>query len=94
LILVSFLKGWSFQAFAQPSPHQAAPQPKSAQVQPLVRWLVRLEKALVCAAAIQVAAMAAPSWAREPSASDIGNQRLGEVNAAADPYGISSYKVP
>jgi hypothetical protein len=70
LILVSLLAGWSFQAFAQPSPQQTAPQPKLAQVQALrgedPAVLARLEHSLLCAAAIQVTSMAAPSWAREP----------------------------
>jgi hypothetical protein len=98
LILVSLLTGWSLQAFAQPSPQQTAPQPKSAQVQaergenPAV--LARLEDSLLCAAAIQVTAMAAPSWASEPGVSDSSNRWLAEVYAAAEAYGISSDKVP
>jgi hypothetical protein len=98
LILVSLLAGWSFQAFAQPSPQQTAPQPKLAQVQALrgedPAALARLEDSLLCAAAIQVTAMAAPSWAREPGVSDSGNRWLAEVYAAAEAYGISSDKVP
>ena len=80
LILVSLLAGWSFQAFAQPSPQQTAPQPKLAQVQALrgedPAALARLEDSLLCAAAIQVTAMAAPSWAREPGVSDSSNRWL------------------
>ncbi len=98
LILVSLLAGWSLQAFAQPSPQQNAPQPKSAQAQADKAEdparLVRLEDSLLCAAAIQVTAMAAPSWAREPRVSDSSNQWLAEVYAAADAYGISSDKIP
>jgi hypothetical protein len=98
LILVSLLAGWSLQAFAQPSPQQTAPQPKSAQAQADKAedpaGLVRLEDSLLCAAAIQITAMAAPSWAREPGVSDSGNRWLAEVYAAAEAYGISSDKVP
>ncbi|CAN1537226.1 hypothetical protein MCEMIH15_01612 [Caulobacteraceae bacterium] len=98
LILVSLLAGWSLQAFAQPSPQQTTPQPQSTQVQavkgdePAV--LARLEDSLLCAAAIQVTAMAAPSWAREPGVSDSSNRWLAEVYSAAEAYGISSDKVP
>ena len=98
LILVSLLAGWSFQAFAQLNPQQTAPQPKLAQVQAVKgedpEVLARLEHSLLCAAAIQVTAMAAPSWAREPSVSDSGNRWLADVYAAAEAYGISSDKVP
>lgn len=98
MILVSLLTGWSVQAFAQPMAKQATPQPEKVQEQtvragdPAV--LARLEDGLMCAAAIQVTAMAAPSWAREPGISDSSNRWLAEVYAAADAYGISSDKVP
>jgi hypothetical protein len=98
LILVSLLTGWSLQAFAQPSSQQAAPRSESAQIQTVQgedsAALTRLEESLMCAAAIQVTAMAAPSWAREPGVSDSSNRWLAEVYAAADAYGISSDKVP
>lgn len=98
LILVSLLTGWSLQAFAQPSSQQAAPKSGSAQIQTVQgedsAALTRLEESLMCAAAIQVTAMAAPSWAREPGVSDSSNRWLAEVYAAADAYGISSDKVP
>ncbi|MCA3696123.1 hypothetical protein [Aquidulcibacter sp.] len=98
LILVSLLTGWSFQAFAQPNAQQTAPQPKWAQVQTVQvedpAALARLEDSLTCAAAIQVTAMAAPSWSREPGVIDSSNRWLAEVYAAADAYGISSDKVP
>ena len=98
LILVSLLAGWSFQAFAQPSVRQTAPQPNMVQSQ-IARTedsaaLQRLEDSLMCAAAIQVTAMAAPSWAREPGVSDSSNRWLAEVYAAAEAYGVSSDKVP
>jgi hypothetical protein len=97
LILVSLLTGWSLQAFAQPSSQQAAPQPGSAHIQAVkgedLTALSRLEDSLMCAAAIQVTAMAAPTWAREPGVSDSSNRWLAEVYAAAEAYGISSDKV-
>lgn len=98
LILVSLLTGWSFQAFAQPSVRQTAPQPNMVQSQ-IARTedsaaLQRLEDSLMCAAAIQVTAMAAPSWAREPGVSESSNRWLAEVYAAAEAYGVSSDQVP
>lgn len=98
LILVSLLTGWSFQAFAEPNVHQAAAQPKAAQAQPVAAEdsaaLARLEDGLMCAAAIQVTAMAAPSWARERGVSESSNRWLAEVYAAAEAYGIAPEKVP
>lgn len=98
LILVSLLTGWSFQAFAEPNTKQAAPQPKSAQVKTADTddpdALVRLEDGLMCTAAIQVTAMAAPSWARESGVRESSNRWLAEVYAAADAYGIEADKVP
>lgn len=98
LILVSLLTAWSFQAFAQSSAKQATPKAKTsgsivARTADTAA-LSRLEDGLMCAAAIQVTAMAAPSWAQERGVSDSGNRWLAEVYAAAEGYGISSDKVP
>jgi hypothetical protein len=98
LILISLLTGWSLPAFAQQHSQQAATEPTSAQMQAVIgedpAALSRLEDSLVCAAAIQVTAMAAPAWAREPGVSDSSNRWLAEVYTAAEAYGISSDKVP
>ena len=98
LILVSLLTGWSLQAFAEPNVQQAAAQPMAAQAQPVAgedsAALARLEDGLMCAAAIQVTAMAAPSWARERGVSESSNRWLAEVYAAAESYGIAPEKVP
>ena len=98
LILVSLLAGWSLQAFVQPRPQQTTLQSKSAQSQTIREEdpaaLARLEGSLICAGAIQVTAMAAPSWASERGVSASSTRWLAEVYAAADAYGISSDKVP
>lgn len=98
LILVSLLMGWSFQAFAQTNAKQSAPQGKPAQADVMRKrdpeMLTRLEDGLNCAAAIQVTAMAAPSWARDPGVIESSNRWLAEVYAAAEAYGISLDKVP
>lgn len=98
LILVSLLTAWSFQAFAQSSAKQATPKAKAggsivARTADTAA-LSRLEDGLMCAAAIQVTAMAAPSWAQERGVSESSNRWLAEVYAAAEGYGITSDKVP
>jgi len=98
LILVSLLTGWSFAAFAQANAQQAAAEPKAATVQVAPEddpaSLARLEQGLECAAAIQVTAMAAPTWAREPGVVESSNRWLAEVYAAAEAYRISADQIP
>jgi hypothetical protein len=80
------------------SPQQPVPQifpdnPQS-QVQTPVPSRTTMNEAVACAAALQLATMAAPSWAGERGITNITNAWLQKVFALSEPQGISGDRVP
>lgn len=53
-----------------------------------------LDEAVSCSAAMQLATMAAPNWARERGVTDSTNAWLQKVFELGEPQGISGDKVP
>jgi hypothetical protein len=53
-----------------------------------------MNDAIACSAALQLATMAAPNWARERGITNITNAWLQKVFALSEPQGISGDRVP
>jgi hypothetical protein len=53
-----------------------------------------LSEAVTCAAALQLATMAAPSWGNEQGITNITNAWLQKVFALGEPQGVSGDRVP
>jgi hypothetical protein len=54
----------------------------------------RLEEAVTCAAALQIATMAAPNWSKERGVAEATNLWLQRVFALGEPQGVRSDQVP
>jgi hypothetical protein len=85
------------QSWNAPPPLGASPengnQPRQ-QSQVLPRKTTTLDAAVTCAAALQLATMAAPNWGNERGITNSTNAWLQKVFALGEPHGISGDKVP
>jgi hypothetical protein len=79
-------------------PNQNLPAPQQNQGQQSAysapQSSVTMNEAVTCAAALQLATMAAPSWANERGITNITNAWLQKVFALSEPEGISGDRVP
>jgi hypothetical protein len=82
-------------SLAPPSPPEAPPTAQNtAPVGPPPRRAGNLNEAVGCAAALQVATMAAPTWSKERGIADATNLWLQRVFAIGEAEGITGDKVP
>jgi hypothetical protein len=79
-------------------PSQSAPAPTSGPARQQAyngpQPNVTMNEAVTCAAALQLATMAAPAWANERGITNITNAWLQKVFALGEPQGISGDRVP
>jgi hypothetical protein len=79
-------------------PNQNVPAPVQDRAQPQVysapQSSVTINEAVTCAAALQLATMAAPSWANERGITNITNTWLQKVFALGEAQGIGGDRVP
>jgi hypothetical protein len=80
------------QSWGMPQPQPTTPYPPQAPVQQ--RGARDLNDAVRCSAALQLATMAAPNWARERGVTDSTNAWLQKVFELAAPQGIEGDRVP
>jgi hypothetical protein len=86
-------QSWGLPQNSAPSP---APTPE-ARVQTNRRQApssVSMNEAVTCAAALQLATMAAPAWANERGITNISNAWLQKVFALGEGQGVSGDRVP
>jgi hypothetical protein len=86
---------WGLPQNNAPSYRQPMPQADTnATYQTRSAVPMSMNEAVTCAAALQVATMAAPNWAQERGIANITNAWLQKVFALAEPQGITGDKVP
>ncbi len=77
-----------------PSSWNLPQAPSNARVSAHLSQTSKLEDALICSAALQIATMAAPSWSRERGIAHVTNAWLQQVFVLSEANGISGDKVP
>lgn len=92
--------GWNVQPAPQswglPSPQvqEAPPAPRRQPTRAQTQSTTTMNDAVTCAAALQLATMAAPNWGNERGITNITNAWLQKVFALGEPQGISGDRVP
>jgi hypothetical protein len=82
------------QSWGTPTPNAPQVFPDSQQTQSPLPSRTTMNEAVTCAAALQLATMAAPSWAGERGITNITNAWLQKVFALSEPQGITGDRVP
>jgi hypothetical protein len=92
--------GWNVQPAPQswglpaPQVQEAPPAPRRQQTRAQPQSTTTMNDAVTCAAALQLATMAAPNWGNERGITNITNAWLQKVFALGEPQGISGDRVP
>jgi hypothetical protein len=81
------------QTTATPASQQAQTSSQSVRASSMASSTT-MSQAVTCSAALQLATMAAPNWARERGITGMTNVWLQKVFALSEPQGITGDKVP